>query len=257
MRPAYGSRCAATWIPSACAAAMHRRQPLILGRPLTPPRDGDLVDPGAADLVHLCCQDLLVARRVQPTRRVVRRGDVDRRRVPVLRPVLVGAVERRRAVPGVVERHDPSLEPARRRASASATTTQTRKRRIATTRIMLAPPAVSMSQSRCRLSSARALRAGAVSGHGHRDGILRDRGRDGDRILGDRRRHRLGDRLRDGLHVRDGVGLGLRLSLRLGLGLRRRLRLRPTSASASASASASGRSSSARAGSSRASSSSR
>ena len=84
----------------------HRRQPLILGRPLPPPRDDDLVDARRPDLIHLLCQHDLIRGGVETDRRVVRRCDVVRRVVPELTPVQIGAVVRRGAVPRIEEGGD-------------------------------------------------------------------------------------------------------------------------------------------------------
>ena len=84
----------------------HAGQALILGRSPAPPRDRELVDPGARHLRHLLGEHRRAARRVDAERRVVVRGDVERRRVATLAPVAEAAVARRRPEPGVVERRD-------------------------------------------------------------------------------------------------------------------------------------------------------
>jgi hypothetical protein len=67
------------------------------------------------DLRHLGADDQPVRRRVEAALRVVGGGDVVGRIVSVLGPVPVRAVERRRAVPGVVERRDANVgAPGRR-----------------------------------------------------------------------------------------------------------------------------------------------
>jgi hypothetical protein len=79
-----------------------RKQP-VLERATTPPRAHDLVDPGLRDVTHLPVQDPRVVTRIGAARRIEGGGDVERRRVPALRPVAVVAVVAEVRVPRVEE----------------------------------------------------------------------------------------------------------------------------------------------------------
>ena len=95
----------------------HRREPCILGRPLPPPRHGELVYPGVGDLAHLHAEHRRIVGGVEPSCRVEDRGDRLRRRRAVLGPSGRAAVLRRRRKPRVIEDRYDRCRPERERAS--------------------------------------------------------------------------------------------------------------------------------------------